>query len=59
MLPWLSSLWLVLQKIIQFVIFVFAEVQEINFGGNLLGSKCDGDHHHNITSLVNNMISVK
>ena len=59
MLPWLSSLWLVLQKIIQFVIFVFVEVQEINFGGNLLGSKCDGDHHHNITSLVNNMISVK
>ena len=59
MLPWLSSLWLVLQKIIQFGIFVFVEVQEINSGGNWLGSKCDGDHHHNITSFVNNMISVE
>ena len=59
MLPWLSSLWLVLQKNIQFVIFVCVEVQEINFGGNLPGSKCDGDHHHNFTSLVNNMISVE
>ena len=39
--------------------FVFVEVQEINSGGNMLGSKCDGDHHHNITSLVNNMISVE
>ena len=39
----------------QFGIFVFAEIQEINFRGNLLGSKCDGDNHHNITSIVNNM----
>ena len=29
----------------QFGIFVFAEVQEINFRGNLLDSKCDGDYH--------------
>ena len=43
------------KKIMQFGIFVFVEVQEINFRGNLLGSKYDGDYHHNITSLFNNM----
>ena len=31
------------KKIIQFGIFVFVEVQEINLRGYLLGSKCDGD----------------
>ena len=51
MLPWLSPLWLVLPKIMQFGIFVFAEVQETLFPGNLLASKCDGDYHRNITSL--------
>ena len=45
MLPWLSPLWLDCKKTMQFGIFVFAEVQEINFRGNLLGSKCDGDYH--------------
>ena len=39
----------------QFGNFVFVEIQEKNFRGNLLGSKCDGDYHHNIISLVNNM----
>ena len=44
MLPWLSLLWLVLQKKTkQFGIFVFVEVQETNGGGKLQGSKCDGD----------------
>ena len=44
MLPWLSLLWLVLQKKPkQFGIFVFVEVQETNGGGKLQGSKCDGD----------------
>ena len=43
MLPWLSSLWLVLQKITQFGVFVFTKAQEINLWGNLQGSKCDGD----------------
>ena len=31
------------KKIMQFGIFVFVEVQEINLRGYLLGSKCDGD----------------
>ena len=43
------------KKIMRFSIFVFVEIQEINFRGNLLGSKCDGDCHHNIISLANNM----
>ena len=43
------------KKMMQFGIFVCVEIQEINFRGNILGSKCDGDYHHNITSLVNNM----
>ena len=43
-LPWLSPLWLVLQKkkTMQFGIFVFVEVQETNSRGNLQVSKCDG-----------------
>ena len=41
----------------QFGIFVFIKVQEmiwleVNFRGNLLGSKYDRDYHHNITSLI-------
>ena len=43
------------KKTMQFGIFVFVEVQEINFRGKSLGSKCDGDYHNNITSLFNNM----
>ena len=31
------------KKTMQFGIFVFAEVQETNWRGNLQGSKCDGD----------------
>ena len=31
------------KKVMQFGIFVFPEVQEINLRGNLQGSKCDGD----------------
>ena len=31
------------KKKMQFGIFVFVEVQEINLRGYLLGSKCDGD----------------
>ena len=49
MLPWLSPLWLVLQKkIMQRGIFVFVKVQEINFLGNLLCSKSDWYYHHNL-----------
>ena len=43
------------KKVMQFGIFVFVEVQKLNLPGNLIGSKCDGDYHQNITSLVNNM----
>ena len=43
------------KKTMQFGIFVFVKIQKINFLGNLLGSTCDGDYHHDITSLVNNM----
>ena len=39
----------------QFGVFVFVEIQERTFRGNLLCNKCDGDYHHKITSLVNNM----
>ena len=39
--PWLSPLCLVLEKSIQFGIFVFLEVQEINLRGNMRGSKRD------------------
>ena len=38
---WLSPLYLILGKNIQFGIFVFWEVQEINLQGNIRGSKCD------------------
>ena len=36
------------QKFMQFGIFVFVEVQDRSFRGNLLCNKCDGDYHHNI-----------
>ena len=42
----------------QFGIFVIVEVQEINFRGSLLGSKCDGDYHYNITSLFNKSLQI-
>ena len=38
--PWLSPLSLIHEKNMQFDIFVFLEVQEINFQGNMRGSKC-------------------
>ena len=31
------------KKTMQFGIFVFVEVQETNWRGNLQGTKCDGD----------------
>ena len=39
------------QKIMQFGIFVFEEVHEINIRDNLPGNKCDGDFQHHITSV--------
>ena len=42
-LPWLSLLWLLLQKSMQLAIFVFVEAQEIILRGNLQSSKRDGD----------------
>ena len=41
MLPWLSPMVATAKKVMQFGIFVFAEVQEINLRGNFQGS--DGD----------------
>ena len=38
-----STMVSTIKTFMQFVIFVFVEVLEINWQGNLQGSKCDGD----------------